>query len=211
MRHVARFFLALTLALAAHLHGQVTLQDFSSVVGPNTFFYGSWEAAGDVVGSVNKNTQFTQGVGVFNITGTSVIIPTNSADSKLEFFNTSAGSIGTNTLLSVTAQALATNAASSFQIFLKDTGAKTASVTFTASSFPTGGYTTALGVLTFDSGFLSNSIDSMIITGGQPGGTAIFNFSFDNISAVPEPSTYATLIGAGVFVVVAAVRRRRQA
>jgi hypothetical protein len=188
----------------------VTLQDFSSVVGPNTFFYGSWEATGDVSGTLNKNSQFVQGAGVFDITGASAIIPTNSSASKLEFFNVPRVSIGTNTLLSVTAQALANNAATSFEISLKDAGGKSASVSFNATSFPTGSYTTAIGVLTFDSGFLSSSIDSMIISGAQPVGTAVFNFSFDNVSAVPEPATYAGILGAGAFGLVLVRRRRRK-
>lgn len=210
MSHASRILSVLALAVVNPLAAQITLQDFSSVVGPNTFFYGSWEATGDAAGSVNKNSQFSQGVGVFNFTGTNVIIPTNSADSKVEFFYTTPASIGSNSLLSVTAQSFATNLATSFEVTLKDTLGATAAASFTTASFPTGSYTTATGLLTLTGLFNGNSIDSMIISGGQPGGLVTFNVSFDNISAVPEPSTYAAIFGASVFGVVAAMRRRRK-
>ncbi len=196
--------------LTASAQAQV-LQTFSNVVDHNlTYFYGSWEATGSTLGSTNPNSQFLQGAGVYDITGSSTIVPTNSADSKLEFFNASPISIGSNNLLSVTAKTLSGNAASSFLVILVDSGGKTASVSFATSAFSTLNYTTALGALTPQSGFRNDLIESLIISGGQLGGTDRFNVSFDTVSAtaIPEPSTYAALVGMACL--GAALRQRRK-
>ncbi|MDO8541532.1 MAG: PEP-CTERM sorting domain-containing protein [Opitutaceae bacterium] len=202
--------LASTLLLSS-ARAQVVLQNFSSTVGTTTFFHGTWEASGDPFGTNSPNINFVQGAGVYDFTGTTGLVPTNDANSKVEFFNGTAVSIGTNTFLSVSAQMLATNAATSFAVTLVDTGGKTAFSTFSAVDFVTGSYTTITGALTFQAGFVPASINSMIISGNQSGGSAQFNISFDNIaatSAIPEPGTYAALAGA-VALGFAAWRRRR--
>lgn len=202
--------LAATLMLSS-ARAQVVLQDFSAVVGPNTFFHGTWEASGDTGGSTSPAASFVQGAGVYDITGTA---PTNGSTSKIEFFaGATPFNIGTHTLLSISAQALAGNVATSFAVTLVDTTGKTAFATFTTAGFLTGSYSTVTGQLTFGSGFNVASIDSMIISGGQPGGTDRFNVSFNNIAAVtavPEPATGAALAGAGALG-FALWRRRRQA
>lgn len=185
------------------------IQDFSAVIDPNTFFYGSWEASG-AAGTLSPNASFVQGAGVYDITGATA---TNSDLAKIEFFfSPVAFSIGSNGYLQVSAQALSLNAATSFQVVLLDSGSVAATSTFNASDFLTGTYSTAFAQLTPGIGFMANSIDSMIITGGLPSGTARFNFSFNEIkavaSAIPEPSTYAALAGALVLG-LAALRRRK--
>jgi hypothetical protein len=201
-----------TLALfGVPAQSQVVLQTFSAVRDLDlNFFYGTWEATGTGA-SVNPNAQFVQGPGVYDITG-STIVPTNDADSKMRFFNASPLSIGSNTFLSVTAQALTGNVATSFTVFLVDTSGFTAYAAFGAFDFVTGSYTTLTGSLTFQSGFHPSSVDSMIISGNQPGGTAPFNVSFDNVaavSAIPEPATSAAL--AGIFTLGFVFWRRRRA
>jgi hypothetical protein len=199
------------LAGGAVAHAQVILQNFSTTVGPNSFFYGTWEASGDNGGSNNPNANFVQGSGVYDITGTTGLIPTNGAASKLELFNASPVSIATNTSLAVSAQMLATNVASSFTVTLVDTSAKTAFATFDTADFVTGSYTTITKPLSFQLGFDAGSIDSMIISGGQPGGTDRFNVSFDNVSAVsavPEPSEWAAFAGAATLGLAVWQRRR---
>ncbi|HVS53182.1 MAG TPA: hypothetical protein VHD62_12570 [Opitutaceae bacterium] len=203
MRKLILLFAAVALTAAA-AHAQAILQDFSQTVGSLTFFYGTWEANGDNGGTNNPNPQFLQGAGVFDVTGDSLsghTMPTNDANSKMEFFNASPVSIGTDTALSVTAQSLATNTAPAFTISLIDTSGHTAFATFNAGQFITGSYTTATGSLTFQSGFNATQIDSMIISGGQLSGTDRFNISFDTVSAtaVPEPAFYATLAGIGAL------------
>ena len=209
IRHVLTS--ALVTCFAVVTHAQVVLQNFSNVVGTNTYFYGTWEASSDAGGSTSPNTQFSQGSGVYSFTGTTTTIPTDDSASKVEFFNSTAVSISGYSYLSISAQALATNAATSFRVFLVDTSGKTASASFATSSFVTGTYTTAYGSLTFASGFNSASVDSLIISGDQVGGTAQFNIAFDNISAVsaiPEPSTYAAIFGA-VALTVGVIRGRK--
>lgn len=210
MKNILKSAMLLTVLGGITVQAQVTLQNFSSVIDPNTYFYGSWEVTNSGVSGTTPNNQFVQGAGVYSITGTTA---TNADTSKIEFFySPTRANIGSNTLLSVTAQTLASNVATSFAVYLVDSGAKTAFATFSTSSFPTGSFTTAAPVaLTMQSGFNPALIDSMYITGGQPSGTALFNVAFDSIaavSAIPEPSTYAFLAGLGVLG-VAAVRRKR--
>lgn len=210
MKLIKTLLLVGSLAFAPFGLAQVTIQDFSSVINANTFFYGSWEASGNTAGTVSPNASFVQGVGIYDVTSATA---TNSDTSKIEFFFSSPFSIGSNTYLEVTAQALALNAASSFQVVLIDTNAVTATATFNATSFLTGSYSTAAATFTAGGGFLANSIDSMIITGAIPSGTARFDFSFDKIAAVatptviPEPSTYAAIFGSLALGFVAYRRR----
>jgi len=210
MKNLIKFIIPILALFGTSAQGQVVLQNFSSVVNPPyTVFYGSWEQIGDVGGSVSPNAHFIQGTGVFDITGSSVIVPTNSADSSVAFFNAAPVSIGSNTFLAVTAQTLAPDIASSFTVFLVDGLGHSAYAAFGTAAFPTGSYTTFYGALTFNSGFDSANINEMIISGAQPVGTDRFNVSFDNISAtaVPEPGTYAALTG--LIALGFAVWRRR--
>lgn len=210
MKTITAVLVLSSLFCGANARAQIVLQDFSSTLGANTFFEGTWEAANNTGGSVNPNSNFVQGAGVFDVTGTTGLVPTNAAASKVEFFYGTALSIGTSTSLSVSAQALGTNAASSFTVTLFDLSAKTAFATFSTLNFVTGGYTTITGELTFQSGFSAASINSMIVSGNQPFGTDRFNVSFDHIaavSAIPEPGVSAAL--AGVLALGFAVRRRR--
>jgi hypothetical protein len=207
--------LALTLTLfGATAYGQVVLQNFSTTTGANTFFYGSWHLTGSTSGSTSPNSQFVQGAGVFDITGVAgpgLIQPTNSADSKVEFFNTTPVSIGSNLSLAVTAQELGGNVASSFTVFLVDSTSKVAFATFVADDFVNGTFTTVTNSLQLQSGFQPNAVSSMVISGDQLGGTSQFNISFDSIvatSAVPEPGVAAAMMG--LTAIALALHRRRQ-
>lgn len=200
------------IACAVAVHAQITLQDFSAVVGPNTYFYGSWEATNDNNGTLFPKATFMQGAGVYDINGADV---TNSSLSRIEFFFATPLSIGANNFIAVSAQALANNIASGFQVQLIDTAARVAYAPFDAASFLFGSYSLAVVPLQLSNpGFDFNSIDSMIITGGVPGGSDRFNISFDSIvaqSVIPEPSTYAAIFGVLALGLVAYRRRRRSA
>jgi hypothetical protein len=214
MKSSLKICIGLALLCAASAQAQISLQNFSSVVNPSlTVFAGSWEATG-IGASENPNSQFVQNYqavsGTYAITGTSgagLIMPTNSADSYVDLYLPSPTSISGNPFLAVTAQTISTNLASGFTVFLYDTSGKTADAGFSTSSFPTGGYTTAYSTIAnIQSGF-NYTIEYIRITGNIPGGTSQFNVSFDNISAVsaiPEPSTYAAILGAAClgFVIV---------
>lgn len=218
MKTLALKVTAIFLLLSLSAKSQVLLQDFSSVFdgGNYTFYYGTWEATGNTAGSGNPNAQFVQGSGVYNITGTSSIIPTDNSTSGIEFFNASPVNLNGNLYLSVTAQALAGNLASSFAVTLKDTGGNSAYAAFSLTGFPNGGYTTQTQILTPVGAFNSGSIDSLVISGNQLGGTATFNVSFDTITAVasapvPEPATYAAIFGMAALGLVAYRRRQKLA
>jgi hypothetical protein len=205
--------LSAALLLAPFAHSQILLQDFSAVVNPNTVFYGTWEASNQTLGSEFPNEYFVQGDGVYDITGATA---TNANTSRIEFYFDPGVSLGQNTFLQVTAQALSLNQATSFQVVLVDTSQKTAFATFDAVSFLTGSYSMQAVALTMQGGFNAAAIDSMIITGGIPGGSDRFNFSFDSIyatdgSAIPEPSTYAAIFGALALGFVAYRRRMAKA
>ena len=101
------------------------------------------------------------------------------------------------------------NVASAFTVFLFNTNGKSASVSFATSLFNGGGYATATLSLIAQGGFNPNSIDSMTITGNQLGGTDSFRISFDNISAVPEPATYAAILATATLGLACLRRRRR--
>jgi hypothetical protein len=196
-------FLLTTLCAEA----QVTLQNFSNVLDGNTFFTGSWEATGDTIGTANPNSQFSQGAGVYNIASSTA---TNSADSSIVFFNSPLLSIGTNTQISVTAKLLSGNTATSFTVFLSNTNPSlSASVSFPTSLFNSGGYATATLSFFQTGGFNPNAIETVKITGNQIGGSSAFDISFDNISAVPEPSTYAAILGTATLGLAYLRRRNR--
>ncbi len=197
-------------SFALGAHAQVVLQNFGSVIDPNTYFYGTWEQSTDLNGTVLPNAGFSQGSGTYTIDSSTA---TNSDTSKIEFFYAPSAAIGSNGFLAVTAQLTAANAAPSFQIILVDTSAVTAFASFNSSSFNTGSMTTVYSAITPSGGFNANSIDSMIISGGLPGGVARFGVIFDQVAAtataspVPEPSTYAALLGLAALGVILYRRR----
>jgi hypothetical protein len=196
MKNLKKVLTSSAFLLGFSLNAQIVLQDFTAVVDNDlNYFYGTWEATGDTGGTWLPNAGFVQGIGVYDISAAN---STDNSTSKLEFFNNTPVSIGSNAFIAVTAQALTSNAATSFAVILADSLGRTASAAFDLSLFPTGSFSTQVVALTFGSGFDSSAIDSLILSGNQLGGLANFRVSFDQIaavSAIPEPATYAIIIG----------------
>lgn len=193
--------------LGVSARAQVTLNTFGNVLDGNTVFNNSWESTGSG-NSLTPASGIAQNGGAFDVKGTGV---TNSDLSWMDIGSLANFSIGSNTAFSVTAQALSGNASSSFVVVLFDTNGNTASSTFLASSFPTGSYSTATVNFTTIGAFQPNSLEFVRISGGQAGGSSQFAFSFDNLTAVPEPSTYAAIFGIACFGAVMVKRQKRRA
>lgn len=202
-------------ALCGAVKAQVVLNDFSATVNSGfTYFYGSFSPTGSsTVGSETSIAGLSQGSGFYSINSPSAV---NSDVSKLEIFFAAPQNLTGLNFLSLAAQALAGNAAPSIRVFLYDGNGNSAYAAFLATSFPTGSFTTAIEALTVNSGFNAAAVESMVITGNVPSGTAAFSFSFDNLAAVatgvvvPEPSTYAAMLGAAALALAAYRRRRLQ-
>lgn len=201
---------AASLAFATFGIAQVTLLDFSNTVQSGfTFFYGSFSNTGAPLPPTGVAAAgMTQNSGFYSFTGSTT---NNSDTSALEIYLPSPVNLSGLGFLALTAETLSTNAAPSIRVFLFDSGGGSASAAFTATSFPTGNFTTAIQALNIAGPFNPASVESIIITGDTFGGTARFNFSFDHlaaVSAIPEPSTYAAIIGLLALGYVA--YRRRQ-
>lgn len=204
------FISTAALVCATFSTAQVTLQDFSNTVQPGfTFFYGSFSNTGVPLPPTGVPAAgMIQDTGFYSFTGATT---TNSDTSLLEIYFSSPLNLTGLGFLALTAEALATNAAPSLRIFLYDTGGGSASANFSATNFPTGGFTTAIQALSILGPFNPAAVEAMVITGDTFGGTARFNFSFDNlaaVSAIPEPSTYAAIFGLLALGLVAYRRRR---
>jgi hypothetical protein len=64
--------------------------------------------------------------------------------------------------------------------------------------------------LSFQTGFLKTNVVAWDIQGGNPGTAVNFRASFDNAAVVPEPSSYALLIGGTVVSMGWCVIRRKR-
>ncbi len=208
MKFALNAIISATLLPSLLFGAAVALQDFSNVVDLGTTFYGSWEATGSAAGSVNPNGQFLQGAGIFNIAGSSAIIPTNADNSKLKFDYATALNIGSNDRLAVTAQILSGNTAGSFTVTLFANGTKTATAVFSTGAFSASAYSTVTATLSFETGFNPAHVDSLTISGAQLGGTAAFDIGFDHIATEPEPAFWT--LGLGVAALGWAQWRRRR-
>jgi hypothetical protein len=199
------------LIFATAAHAQVVLEDFSNTIRTGfTGFYGSWSSTGNTsTPSEVPIAGLTQGSGFFAIDSAAA---TNAATAKLEIFFAAPTDLTGMNQLTLAAQSLAGNAATSLRVFLFDANTAVASAAFDLSSFPTGSFTTVSQALTINSGASLAAVEGFVITGNIPGGSAAFRASFDSLvaSVIPEPSTYAAIAGAVMLGFVAYRRRRQQ-
>lgn len=211
----ARFLAVAT--ITASCYG-VTVNDFSNLTGggdysdfdplPLAYFEGDWKS-NDFQAPL---ASFVQQSGFYEIKG-----GTNSNLSYAQVFFSTDGTpanFGTINTITVSAQLLAGNAAPSFAVQLFNTDNTVyATATFLTSEFTSGGFTSVSKPLVGVNGynFTSATAEHFKITGDIQDGTAAFNIAFNNIDvsfqAIPEPSTFATLLG---FAAVGAFGLRRR-
>lgn len=155
------------------------LQDFSDVSGSAPHYAGSWEVAGDVVGSNLPVASFAQGTGVYDIQGAGVL---DDAESFVEFHFPTPLDLGGQPALEVSAAGLSGNAATSFEVRLFDAAGRSAFANFATAEFPAGDLSSATALLVEHSDFDGSMVETLRISGGMLAGEAAFAMRFDAIS-----------------------------
>jgi len=189
---------AAALLTATALQAQIVLADFSAA--PDS---------GSATGSWSTATVSTSG-GVFTI-GSGA---DNSGAQFIDVSSLNLGSASNYLSLAVTARIDSGNAATQFTVNLfDDQGNGIVSAVFNSSSFNTSGFTTATALLGLYDGATTANVNVALVQIAGGGNTSAFRFSFDQIAAnanvIPEPGTYAAIIGALALGLVA-YRRRQQ-
>jgi hypothetical protein len=160
-------------------------------------------------GDFNYDAGFSSGVTNTSQTATSFTATLADSSAQLAATFTASASIPANGALSLTAN-LGTNPGSTFILELYDINFAAQRYDGNWNNFTTGVSSTA--TLSFGpatSGFDFAHVTSMILsTGGGPTSPA-FTVTFDQLSAVPEPSTYAAIVGAAGLALAIVKRRKR--
>ncbi len=166
-----------------------TFSSFGSESGTTTF-YGDWTS-----GSGAPAATFVQGSGVYTVKGVS-----DSDRSGVAFQPPSDFNLTGDSTLSLTAELAAGNTADSISVILFDGSGLSSSATFILSTFNATTYTTQTSTLFAQNGFNLANVQSFKITGNNPGADGSVAVTFDQLaatqgSAIPEPSTYAAILG----------------
>lgn len=169
-------------ALAQH-----TLEDFSALTSGQASFAGTWEATGSLTGTATPQASLAQGTGIFSISGTGV---TNDSDSYLEVAFATPLDLSAYSNLSVAAQPLANNGATSFEVRLFDTHGVAAFATFEVSAFSPDAITTVTAPLVAADDFDATAVEIMRLSGAQPAGHSDFKISFDEVAAARGASSF---------------------
>lgn len=205
-------FLCLGAALTAcSASAQISLNNFSSFVSPNTFFTGDWELNGDLGGTNSPRASFSQGAGFYNFTGGS-----NNADAAAFVFFDTPVDISGNSFLQLSARLAAGNTAPTLTVSLFDSLGGSAFAVLPTSAFAGVGFTTISAPLTFTPGFHANDLTSFALSGNVINGADVFALSVDQLSVaaaaatpVPEASTHGLLASAFLAIGVSVRRLRR--
>jgi len=188
---------------------QVTVADFTAAPSGSNLTVGlSWLAS--------ATPQFTAASGILSVGPVGGGTPTSTGYFAYADIVTAATPLGVNTSgytnLDTIVRVDSGNAATSFNVILYDSGGQAALfATFSVSSLTVNSWNTVSSSLQAASeGGNPDDIAFFGIAGN--GSSQIFNMSFDKItltsgSAVPEPSTYAAILGAMVLGFVAYRRR----
>lgn len=196
-------FLLAVLSVATSAFAQITISTFSALPGGANFTTG---------GSWSSPDQLTVSSGVLTVGVVGAGNPTDSGYLGFADLAVTAPIAGSQLLsLTVTARIDAGNASPGFSVNLfDDQGLGALTATFATSSFVSGSFTSVTATLSAhpENGTLS-TISSFGIAGS--GTSSAFRMSFDSVVAnvIPEPSTYAAIIGA-LALGLAAYRRRQQ-
>ncbi len=166
---------------------------------------------GSTSGTVIAGTSW---VGQTSLTGTALSVGgTALSDSGWHAYNLSLPDLSAYSYVSLSLQLSPDNAATNIFVTFDD-GSDVQTVTFLASSFTTSSVTTVSIPITWS--ISTTTVESWNIGGGAtpPGnGSPAFRMTFDNLALnatapIPEPSTYAALLGLVTLGVVC--YRRRQ-
>jgi len=213
MQLKSSLLLAAALCAAPLASAQHLLHGFSVFESPDTYFVGDWELNGDAGGTTAARATFSQGDGVYNFSGGL----NDDASSAFFFYAASPGDLTGDSLLAVSAKLLAGNTASTFTVSLFDAFGGSAFAVFSTGDFNGNAFTTNLAAVNFQSGFDATNVSSFQISGGQVGGIDTLDFAVDAListsspTMIPEPSTYAAIIGALVLGLTGSRRFRRRA
>ena len=194
-KYLSRLWIAAVLAPA--LSAQIVLDNFNSGTASGSVLGGtSWAPAGYVtqnatsitIGGVGKDTKDDNGWGAsvnLNATGMAYITVTGQRDSG--------------------------NAAANFSIEFHDIDLNTATFSVPTSLFAFDAMTTVnIPIISWGTTFNATQIADWSIGGGTIG-VSSFRMTLDNLqlTAVPEPSTYAALAGLGMLAAAIVHKRRR--
>lgn len=183
------------IASVSCLSAQTTITQFNAAP---TAVTGPWDGNNTTAG------------GIFSVTG--------GDSTGASYYDIGSLSLMGNALndVEVTARLDSGNAASGFTVNFFDAafnGVLTA--TFNAASFNSGGFTAAIASLSLYQGAVTNFVPIAYMGIAGNGTTDAFRISFDkivaNASPIPEPSTYAAIVGLLALGVVAYRRRLKAA
>ncbi len=189
----------------------VTLTDFSNFSQQDggswgAFFSGGWEENPSVG---DPKSTFIQNLDSYEIKG---VTDANTNFVEYYFFKPINLSVGTS--LNITAKTLTGNQSSGFNIILFSNGAANfATYSVNTSALSTTDVTLSLSNLAVDSAFAWSAVEGFKLTGASVLSPVNFNISLNDLStsAIPEPSTYAAMMGVAVLGLGVCRRRRRAA
>jgi hypothetical protein len=196
MKKLITLFTGLLLVLTTHASTALVLSEFDSFMP--TIYGGSW-SAGTAQSGGNS----------FTIGNFSAGVPKN--DGSFTRFFGSAQDFSSYQFVNLTGSAFTGNAANSFAFFVEDGDGNSGLATFDVLDFGKGYASVNLA------GLYSNLDPSHVVSWGftteNQEGDVPFAFTFDqvslSVSPIPEPSTYAAMVG-GVSLFAAMVARNRR-